>query len=223
VEGAARRVSLRLDDLRSLAHLGLPLPKRVLDTSWVLAPDASAKACVYAEQALVELEPARPALDDERFGIVFDDAVSVDVPAAELDDPREWFQEIDGSGRATSAPHAAMRLPERERAANEALAKLAGRGPGYVLVSWHSTGISAIVAAPAFRRHWGEIVRAVLGQDAIAVALRPVPSAWALAWHHMEALQIGELRARWPHRLEIVELDREPGARKPRRRRGPSP
>jgi hypothetical protein len=203
-------VLIELADLRPLAHVGLPLPKRLLAEASVLEPDASARATVHAEQALAELDPARPVLDEGTFDVVFDDAVSVEVPADELDDPKEWFQEIDPSGRATSAPHAAMRLPERERAANAALASLVGEGEGVVLVSWHVNGLSAMFRAPVFRRHWGKIVRAALGEDAIALPLRPIEAAWALAWHHRERVQMGKRRARWPHRFDIREYDREP-------------
>lgn len=211
-------VLIRLAELGPLAQMGLPLPRKVLAESSILAPEASSKATVYAEQALAQMEPAAPELDDGVFATIFAESISVDVPADELEKPTDWFQEIDAKGRATSAPHAAMALPERERAATAVLKQWLGQGHGVVLVSWHVSGISAMVSNATFLRHWPKIVRAVLGHDAIALPLRPDPALWALAWHHRGRVQIGERRARWPHRFDIQEYDREDGPRAARER-----
>lgn len=204
-KSSALNVRLNVDDLQDPYALGWNLPDRALVDLRSLLPKAESKILDIGHEFVESWYPCSPRLDRERFDIVFESKLWAEVPLADLkpfEERAEWTGTINWETGETQAL-GQRRHVELYAQAHGIVQELAGSEQGLCAMSLPIDQSAALVSLDVVRASWDLLLDVGVMQDVLIWPLWPVQAAWAISHFNAGHLEIGRLRGKWPHNLEI--------------------
>jgi hypothetical protein len=206
-KSATLDVRVKVDDLVECQVLGWNLSDRELADMRSLKRPAELALLEVSREFLEAWYPCAPLLDRERFDVVLDADLATEVPLDELtplEKRSEWTTTIDWETGKTQ-DLGQRRHVEAYAQAHGIIQELAGVEKGLCVMALSIDESIALVSLDVVRSSWNDLFDVGMAQDVLIWPLWPVQAAWALSYFHHGHVEIGRMRGKWPHRVEIVD------------------